>query len=50
LIGTIETKRFRASYRPQRGGTADEIVDAIVWLLSDQASYLADMTNVSAGH
>jgi NAD(P)-dependent dehydrogenase (short-subunit alcohol dehydrogenase family) len=34
----------------QRVGTADEIANAIVWLMSDEASYVTGTTlNVSGG-
>jgi NAD(P)-dependent dehydrogenase (short-subunit alcohol dehydrogenase family) len=34
----------------QRPGTADEVAQAVVWLLSDAASYVtASMVNVGGG-
>jgi NAD(P)-dependent dehydrogenase (short-subunit alcohol dehydrogenase family) len=31
--------RVKASVPMRRGGTADEVAHAILWLLSDEASY-----------
>jgi hypothetical protein len=50
LRGAIETKQFRDSCEPPRGGIADKIASAIAWLLSDEAPHVAGMkTNISCG-
>jgi NAD(P)-dependent dehydrogenase (short-subunit alcohol dehydrogenase family) len=42
--------RLSKSVAMQRVGTADEVANAIVWLMSDEASYVAGATlNVSGG-
>jgi len=33
-------KRLSSQIPLQRGGTADEVANAIAWLLSDEASYI----------
>jgi NAD(P)-dependent dehydrogenase (short-subunit alcohol dehydrogenase family) len=43
-------KRFGPSMPIGRAGTADEVAEAIVWLLSDKASYVTgDFINVTGG-
>jgi NAD(P)-dependent dehydrogenase (short-subunit alcohol dehydrogenase family) len=42
--------RLSSSVPMQRGGTADEVAEAILWLLSDQASYVTgSIIDVSGG-
>jgi len=46
--GRVE--RLRASVPMQRGGTSDEVAEAILWLLSEQASYVTgSIVDVSGG-
>ncbi|MFM7483592.1 MAG: SDR family oxidoreductase, partial [Burkholderiaceae bacterium] len=37
---TIDPTRVKAGVPMQRGGTAEEVAEAILWLASDQSSYV----------
>ena len=42
--------RVKASVPMKRGGTADEVAQAVLWLLSDKASYTTgSFVDVSGG-
>jgi NAD(P)-dependent dehydrogenase (short-subunit alcohol dehydrogenase family) len=46
---TDRVGRLAASIPMQRGGTAEEVAEVVLWLLSDAASYVTGMTVDIAG-
>ena len=50
LLGERHAHRLAPNVPMKRIGTADEIANAIVWLLSDEASYVtSSILDVSGG-
>ena len=48
--GSIMTGHYQDNYNVQRGGSAQEVAETVLWLLSEQASYVTgSLLDVTGG-